>query len=395
MPFVDPADPQLYATSGRHELWSDSDAVSKASSPSVGNFVSVTGYAQADRVLRSPDLFRSGTGNSLLSLVRADPASGRMLVMTDTPRHGELRRELAGLFSPRGARRLEPIVRSVVGKVLNDALAARSVDWVSDVAARIPVAVTSEILGVPRALRGRLAELTERVFGADDAAAVGSEGADVVRARAHGALLAMYADLVHERRLRPRSDVTTLLATKCFGGRLLDDDEVVLNCHNILLGGNETARHAIAAGTLALIDHPSEWDRLTGGCPVDAAVEEILRWTSPGMHVARRAACSTGLDGVRVPNGGNVVVWLAAANRDPTVFARPHDLALDRAPRHLAFGSGPHHCLGAAVARLELRVFFEELAARVGRIERAGPETYLRSNFIAGLNTMPVDLHPA
>lgn len=309
-----------------------------------------------------------------------------MMVVTDPPRHRQLRQPLARIFSPRGVRSLEPTVRRVVGQTLDHALAAQRIDWVRDVAAPIPVRVTAEILGIPPELQDELARLTSAIFASENT----EDTASASRSRAQLSLLELYAELADDRRRSPRSDVLTLLATCRFGERKLDPDEVVLNCHNILLGGNETTRHAIAGGTLELIDNPDAFNRLRRDGVDERAIEEMLRWTSPGMHVARTAVRSTEIAGHSIEAGARVVVWLAAANRDPARFECPHDLTFDRTANNLAFGAGPHHCLGAAVARLQLKVFFEEFVSRVAHIERRGEVSYLASNFIGGVAEMPV-----
>ena len=175
-------------------------------------------------------------------------------------------------------------------------------------------------------------------------------------------------------------------------GRPLRPDEIVYNCYSLLLGANVTTPHAIAGTVLAFAENPDEYRRLTADPTlIPSAVEEGLRWSSPANHFMRYAVQDTVLGGVRIAEGDALVAWLGSANRDERVFADPFRFDVGRSPnRHVAFGFGPHYCVGAPLARIALRVFFEEVVAEVAEFRVAGPVEHLASNFVAGIKRLPV-----
>ena len=325
-----------------------------------------------------------------------DPAAGRMLVVTDPPRHAKLRRVVNGSVSPRVIRRLERTVRRVVDARLDEALERGTCDVVEVVAAPLPVAVVCDLMGIPETDWALLHDLTSRAFGFDDPA-FQERSAHETKAGAHAEIMLYYSQLLDERRGHPGDDLVSVLASGEVDGEPLADEEILLNCDNLVLGGNETTRHSAAGALLALATHPDEWERLRSDpALVPQAVEEVLRWTTPAMHVLRVATRDGTVGGTAIAAGEAVTIWNASANRDERVFARASSFDVGRTPnRHLAFGFGEHFCVGAAIARLELRTLLEAVVERVRRLEVAGEPDRLRSNFIRGYRRLPLRLDPS
>lgn len=398
VPSVDLADPDLYAHGDPDAVWAElreRDPVHRTVRADGSRFWSVTRHADAIAVYRDPALFTSERG--MVLGVDADPAAGRMLVVTDPPRHTALRAVLADAFTPRVLRGLESRVHGLVGDLLGRAVDAGEVEFVDAVAARLPVAVVCDLLGLPATDHDWMYHLTSTAFGGGDPGLDAGAVSPAERADAYGEIFAYYTELARERRARPGDDLVSALVHGEVDGAALDVEEVLLNCTNLVIGGNETTRHAASGGLLALIADPEQWRALRARPELlPRAVEEVLRWTTPGMHVLRTSTADTELAGTPVAAGDRVVVWNAAANRDPRVFADPERFQVDRTPnRHLALGYGPHFCLGANLARMELRALFGDLLRRVGAVELTGPVERVPSAVLRGLRRLPVALRPA
>lgn len=394
---IDLADLDLYEHGDPDAAW----AVLRREAPVYRNpgtagreFWAVTRYRDAVSVYRDPETFSSARGMVLgVDPEAGDPASNRMLVVTDPPRHPKLRRIVSGVFTPRMMRRLEDRVRDTVKTLVDRALAARECEFVDDVAARLPVAIICEILGVPPADQDWMYHLTSTAFGGGDPATAG-EVSTAERAQAYGDIFDYYRDLAAQRRRVPADDLVTTLVHGEVDGVPLDTEDVLLNCTNLIIGGNETTRHAAAGGLLALAERPVSWQVVRSEpAVVPALVEEVLRWTTPGMHAMRTVTADTTLGGQDLRAGESVVVWNTSANRDEEVFADPQRFDVARRPnRHIAFGQGGHHCLGASLARTELTALFEEMAKRVSSIRLAGPVRRVRSCVLRGIRRLPVEL---
>jgi cytochrome P450 len=359
-------------------------------------FWAVTRYADVSTLYRSSGLLTSERGMLLgVNRGQGDPAAGKMLVVTDPPRHRQLRRIFEAAFSVRMVGRMEDEVRALVREVL-DAAGTGSIDFTTQVAERIPVAAICRMLGVPAEDHSRLVRLTTAAFCADDREYRLQGSAAESAAAAHGQIFGYMADLVRSRRQAPADDLVGLLLTAEVDGARLTSHEILLNCLNLLIGGNETTRHAASGGMLALTQRPDQWAALREDpARVEAAVEEILRWTTPGMYVLRTALRDLELGGQAIARGDAVTLWNVSANRDEDVFPDAFEFRVDRSPnRHLTFGIGPHHCLGAALARLELRLLLRELLGQVRWLELAGEPRRVRSNVVNGIKHLPVRLHP-
>jgi cytochrome P450 len=376
-------------------------------------FWSITKYEDVRRISRDPATFVSGRGYLMVTDPRKPgPAAGvgKLLLGMDPPRHGRMRRLVHKEFTPRMAARWEPAIRAITREIIDRVEPLGRCDFVTDIAGRLPVAVVCGLLGVPREDWGQLLAHGNRILGANDPEYRLTAGfprgttehglpgllGHCARMATGGlglrGLLGYFSRLVARRRARPRDDLVSKLIAAEVDGERLTDEEVVYFCYLILLAGNETTRNAISGGMLALLEHREEWERLRADPGLlPTAVEEILRWSSPLLHMARVAACDVELRGERIRAGEKVLLWYPSANRDEEVFAEPDRFDIGRRPNdHLAFGYGEHYCLGSGLARLQLRVMFEALAERLPGIAQAGEAERLRSTFVGGIKHLPV-----
>ncbi|MFI6849138.1 cytochrome P450 [Kitasatospora sp. NBC_00085] len=390
-PAVDLADPALYGAGDPEAVWAGlrrDHPVHWNGSPAGSGFWAVSRHADVQRVLKDTATFTSAQGMRIGHNPTATAeAAGKMLIVTDAPRHGKIRRVISSAFTPRTVARLEENMRTIVREELEPVLAGEPCEF-TDFAAVLPVAVICDLLGVPKSDWGFMLKSTRAAFGASDVD-------PIARLEAHAAMLAYYADLVDFRRDEPGEDVISAMVNGLVDGVPLTDEEIFLNCDGLISGGNETTRHATVGGLLAFAANPDQW-RLAASSPdlMDGVVDEILRFTSPAMHVLRTAARDTEIAGRPIRAGDPVTVWMPSANRDETVFEAPERFDVRRTPNpHVAFGVGPHFCLGGALARTELRVLFSELLAQAGSAEPAGPARRLHSNLIWGYESAPVLLH--
>lgn len=395
---VDVADPDLYADGDPLPLWAELRATAPVHwndrPEHGGGFWAVMTHAPAMRVYKDNETFSSERGIRLTVDPNAiDAAAGKMMIVTDPPRHVQFRKLMNPGFGPRRTAQLQHGMDEVLGPLIDQALERDSVDFVSDVAAVLPAVIISQLMDMAIEEHTQLTELTSKAFGAS----LGEAGCPVTRAdstRANLLIFRHYTRLLARRRAAPGDDVVSLLAQGDIDGVPLTDDEIVMNCNGLLLGANETTRLASAGGLLALMEHPDQWRRLRDGeVGLDTAVEEILRYTSPAMHMVRVARRDVELDGVAVRAGDRVALWNPSANRDESVFDRPEVFDLGRKPnRHIAFGAGGHFCVGAALARMELQVLLRVLIDKVAGAELTGPVRRMRSNFMWGVERLPVRL---
>ena len=334
-----------------------------------------------------------------LSQMEKDQGDAKIMLMMDPPEHTRHRKLVNRGFTPRMIGMLEPHVRELTGRILDEAIAKGAdggCDFVVDVAAELPLEVISELIGVPHEDRHKIFEWSNRMVGSEDPEYFTTEE-KITEAQVEMFLYAQ--QLADARRDDPRDDIiTTLLNAEIDGDRLSAMD---FNLFFLLLAiaGNETTRNAIAHGMHAFLDHPDQWQLLVEDPAgrIDAATEEILRWASPVMYFRRNATRDVELGGQQIKAGDKLSLWYISANRDEAVFDDPYRFDITRDPNpHIAFGGGgPHFCLGAQLARLEIKVLFEELARRVPAPERLDPPDLLRSNFIGGIKHLPVRLTPA
>ena len=329
-------------------------------------------------------------------------AARRTIIDTDPPAHTTLRRIVSGSFSPRAVAVYEHFVRGLTRSVLDAAPVSGPFDFVEQVAKEVPIRVLARIMGLPEDRLDRLVDLGDRLIANTDPEVTdvvwGHDDTDAYRRLPFRSpygqqLWDMGRDLVRQRIERPGDDLlSTLLAADLDGQRLSEAD--LDNFFSILvIAGNETTRIALAQGVLAFCQHPEQWDRLRAEPELlPSATEEVLRWTCPTHFMRRTVTGDTELGGRELRAGDKVILWYVSGNRDEEAFDEPERFDVGRSPnRHLSFGrSGPHTCLGAHLARLEVRIVLEELARRVRRFELAGAPRRVRSNFTNGLKQLPV-----
>jgi len=392
-PFADPAfliDP--YPTYAR--LRSEAPVVRDGA---TGDWI-VTGFAAAVAALGEGRLSSDRTAAYLADLpaetrqrlapfarMRAD-----MMLFVDPPKHTRLRGMVNRAFTPRVVEVLRLRIAALVAELLAPARDRGELDVIADLAEPLPGVVIAELLGVPSADRPAF-----KCWSDDFARAIGGSVTPEMAERAQASVLAMKVYLreaAEERRLRPGDDLLSGLVAATATDDRLTDDEVLATCALLLFAGNETTTNLIGNGILALLRHRDQWDRLRADpVLIRSAVEELLRYDSPVQGTVRVAAEDLELDGARIGPGERVSVMLAAANRDPAQFPDPDGLDVARGERrHLAFGLGPHFCLGAALARLEGQIAIGGLAEQFPglRLASEAPE-WKPSVFFRGLRALP------
>ena len=380
--------PYEWFTHLRHE-----DPVHFNPEPDGPGFYAVTRYADIREVHRNVGIYSSEIGGTSLEDLEPDQIEARKsMIDMDPPRHDELRGLIARRFTPRAVGVWEEQVRTVTREVLDRALPMGEFDFVAEIASEIPMQVFAEILGVPQDERRVIIEIGDRLLGnADPEYAVPPDDAHRHLPFSSPAALEMFEfgrRLAAQRRKDPRNDIITQLAFEPLTQQEFDVYFVLL-----ATAGNETTRHTITHGLLGLLEHPDELARLRRDPSLGkSAAEEMLRWATPVHHFRRTAAVDTELAGTEIKAGDKVTTWFVSGNRDETVFEDPHRFDVGRTPNpHMAFGPGGiHHCMGAHLAKMEVRIAFEELLARTDRIELTGPPERLRSNFFNGIKRLPV-----
>ncbi len=395
--FIDLSDHDAFVDGVPHEAFAvlrREDPVHWNPEPGGRGFWAVTRYEDIRTVHRNAPIFSSEIGGTSLEDLEPEHIEARKsMIDMDPPRHDELRALVNRRFTPRAVTVWEDQVRMVAGQVLDLALPRGEFDFVEEIASEIPMQVFAEILGVPQSERREIIEIGDRLLGNADPEYASDADDDAHRHLPFSspAALDMFAfcrRLADERREQPRDDIMTALVQAGLSERELDVYFVLL-----ATAGNETTRHTITHGLLALLEHPDQLDRLRDDPSLGkTATEEMLRWATPVHHFRRTAAVDTELAGTQIRAGDKVTTWFVSGNRDETVFEEPGSFDVGRAPNpHMTFGpGGVHHCLGAHLAKLEIRITFEELLRRGVRIELAGPPERLRSNFFNGIKRLPV-----
>jgi len=319
----------------------------------------------------------------------------RHLLVMDDPDHSAYRKLASASFTPRAVRRLEESIERIARETL-DAVAnggaLNEIDFVTQVAAPIPLAVLADLLGVPREDWRLMFRWTNQIVGSADPEYRTGDDQRSAAESARNQLFEYFWNMALERRETPRDDIASVLANAKIDGNALPPRELLSYFFLLVVAGNETTRNAMSGGLLALIQNPDELARLREDpTRVDTAVEEILRWTTPVIQFCRTATKDFELRGQKIRAGESMCLFYPSANRDEEVFDDPFAFRIDRQPnRHLAFGIGEHFCLGANLARLELRALFRQLAERLVDVELAGPVERLHSSFLGGVKHMPI-----
>jgi cholest-4-en-3-one 26-monooxygenase len=361
----------------------------------IEDFWALTRHAEVQVVNRDTTTFSSEQRGVMVSEPDEETSAHfRTMLDTDPPAHTRLRRLVNRGFTPRMVTRFEEHYAQLTSDLLAKAVAQGTFDFVTDVAAELPLMAIAEILGVPVEDRHKLFEWSNKLVGNSDPEYVGSAD-DALTAATE--LYVYFNQLGEERRAEPGDDIISRLITEVEGDAL-GPHEFETFCLLLTVAGNETTRNATSHGMHALLEHPDQMQLLRDNPELlDPAIEEILRWATPVINFRRTATCATEVGGQAIAEGDALVMYYMSANRDETVFEDPFTFDITRDPNdHIAFGGGgAHHCLGANLARLELQIIFKELLASTRSITQAGDVDRLRSNFINGIKHMPVEVELA
>ncbi len=365
--------------------------------PDGEGFWSVATYDEVLEVLSDPRTYSSETGGDRPyggTIIQDLPVAGVVLNMMDDPRHARIRRLVTKGLTPAAVRGLEPELRRRMRRLLESV--DEECDFLVDVAAELPMQAICLLLGVPEADRHLLFDAVEHIFDIPDESDFLSMTPE--REAAVGLMYEYGVDLISEKRAVPRADMlSTVIHAELPDAEppQLRDDELSAFFSLVFSAGAETTRNAIAGAMLAFIDWPDQLELLRSGrAPIGPAVEEILRWTTPSPSKRRTATTACELGNARIRAGEKVVVWEGSANRDPRRFDEPDAFMLQRDPNpHLAFGHGAHFCLGAHLARLEIRVALEEVLQSIESFTLAAPVQWTRSNRHTGIRHLPLRVH--
>ncbi|MDT5234711.1 MAG: hypothetical protein QOF47_698 [Mycobacterium sp.] len=338
--------------------------------PDGEGFWSVASYAETLAVFRDPQTYSSVTGGSRPfggTLLQDLSIAGQVLNMMDDPRHSQVRRLVSSGLTPRMIRLVEDDLRARARRLLDAVVPGEPFDFLVDIAAELPMQMICILLGVPESERHWLFRAIEPQFdfGMARRAQIGQVGQMSVE-EAGSRMYSYGQELIASKRAQPTDDMLSVVANATLGDDSLSDLELYLFFSLLFSAGAETTRNAVAGGLLALADHPEQLRALRADLALlPTAVEEMVRWTSPSPSKRRTATRDIKLGGYAIEAGQKVQIWEGSANRDAAVFADPDVFDISRKPNpHLGFGQGVHYCLGANLARLELRVLFEELLSR-------------------------------
>jgi cytochrome P450 len=403
-PAIDPldlVDPERFARNGYpHHVWTRLRAespVARFEPPGFKPFWAITRHADIMEISSQPLRFSNAYGITLAAAAQPlVPIRSEMVVMLDPPRHRTIRALASPRFTPRAVRAHRADIERIAVEILDEAAtgsARGECDFVASIAAPLPIAVISWILGVPREDWALLYRWTNEVIGASDPEfRRPGETAGQTARRARRELHAYLERLIEQRRSDPRDDLVSELLGAELEGAPVPHEVLLQNCELFIEAGNETTRNAISGALLAFCERRDQWERLRGDPELlGSAVEEILRWVTPITHFTRVAREDCELRGEKIRAGEQLALYYASANRDEEVFEDPFTFRIDRRPnRHLAFGNGEHACLGAHLARVELETIFRHLLGRLTEFEIAGPVERLGSAVNGGIKHLPL-----
>ncbi|MGZ8752058.1 MAG: cytochrome P450 [Acidimicrobiia bacterium] len=392
-------DPDAFVDGVPHETfayWRAHDPVHWTEHPTAKPYWSVTTYDEVVAVSRDAEIFSSQLGGVFMMDFDEEMLAqlGLLMINMDPPRHTRYRLLVSRAFTPKHIRDLDEFIQRSTHRIVDEIIERGQADFVVDLAAELPLQVIAEIIGVPQEDRHLVFDWSNRMVGSEDPE-YAAEPDDAGNAQIE--LFSYCQSLCDDRRKNPRDDILTALINAEVDGDKLDDLE--LNTFFMLLSvaGNETTRNLIAHGMYNLFQNPDEHRKLLEKRELlTPGVEEMLRIGSPVLHFRRTATRDTQLGDKAISAGDKVVIWYPSANRDEKHFQAPMEFRIDRTPNeHVAFGGrGPHFCLGANLARSEIRHIFGEILERMPDIRQAGEPERLRSNFIGGIKHLPVEFSP-
>jgi cholest-4-en-3-one 26-monooxygenase len=403
---IDLNDPERFVRLEHHEMftklraerpvyWQEDDLKG-------GGYWNVVKHADLIEVNRDTATFSSELGSTQIMSgqypIGEDPdmpfdTRGVLMLDMDPPKHTRYRLLVNKGFTPRMIGLIEQALRHRATVIVDNVIETGSADFVENIAAELPLQAIAEIMGVPQEDRRKLFDWTNRMVGAGD-----PEYMDNDQQTAFVELFAYANELAALRRNDPRDDIVTKLLNAEIEGEQLTELEFDMFMLLLAVAGNETTRNATAHGMYALMTNPEQFELLKSDPEgrIDDAVEEVLRWGSPVLHFRRTATVDTEIRGQAIKAGDRVVIWHISANRDEEVWDNPFTFDITRSPNpHVAFGGGgSHFCLGANLARMELKLILTELVTRLPDMQLAGEPERLLSNFIGGIKHMPVKWTP-
>jgi cytochrome P450 len=391
---IDLGDPMLYATERPERIWR---TMRRAGAPlhltGFRDHWAVTRYQQVKEVLRNSAKLSSEQGQRLgekaTDGAAGAAAGGTSMLVADDPAHAQMRRILEPAFSPTAVRRLAASTTGLARRLVADAAAQQSVEFVEALVAPLLTTVACDLVGIPDSDRGYLAELCQCAFSGSGYTTA------TTQITAHVELLGYCDELLMAKRRTPGDDAATALALAEIDGAPLPRAAAIMNCHDLILGGNASARYVVTSVPMTMLNQRPFWARLRGG-DIDfaAATQELLRGEAPVNHIMRTLLGDLEIGGVQMRRGELVTLWLRSANRDESIFDDADRLRLDlRRHAHLTFGAGPHHCLAANLARLEIEALLRALAEQVRDAELTGPAVRMESAFLRGYRAVPIALH--
>ena len=322
----------------------------------------------------------------------------RSLVQMDAPDHTAYRELVQPWFKPSNIKKLDDSLNRIIRQQLDELMGdggERELDFVQDVAVWPPLKLITELLGVPEEDEWRILKLTNELFAGDDPEMRRASEDPLSIFETIKDLYAYFTDITEQRRTRPTEDLASYIANGRINGEYLPYKELISYYIIVATAGHETTRTAISGGLYALMQRPEQMQKLTENVHdeelVKLAVEEMIRWSTPVTQFSRTATEDCEIRGQRIEAGDTLGLFYASANRDEEVFERPDEFLVDRKPnRHLSFGTGPHICLGNLLARMEMRIFFQQLLPRVRHLSLAGDPEHLRASFVHGLKHLPI-----
>lgn len=390
-------DPDIYVDGPIHQIFAElrrTEPVYWQDMPGEPGYWAVLKHADVVHVARNPKTFSAEIGGVILEDQPPEQLerSRNMLLMMDPPRHVAYRKPMADSFKAKVIGRLEERVRAICAQILDGAAAQRDVELVHQVAGLLPSQVVGELMGIPEADWPQIRTWAEQSTSSQDPDLAAPE-ADAQAGTMDMAIYAM-AFAAQRRTEAPREDLTSLILAGNFGDGPMSDVEFGSFFVQLVTAGNDTTKTMLSSGLHALLTHPDQLAMVRADRSLlPGAVEEILRWANPLHYFRRTVTEDTELRGTPLAAGDKVAMWYTSANRDEDVFTDPERFDIRRQPNpHLSFGIGEHFCLGVHLARLEGRVFFDELLSTFGHIEQTGEASRVRSNLNNALKSLPVRL---
>lgn len=393
---IDLTDPTTFLTHDPLHFWSEvrrhSPVYWHPATTTQPGFWVVAGYAEVQQAYANVEALSSARGTVLDVLLRGnDSAGGRMLAVTDRPRHRQLRNLMQRAFSPRVLHDVASRIHERTARLITEVTATGTFDFATDVAENIPIQTICDLMSIPERDRKQLLEWNKLTLSTPTAEADQTEALS-----ARNEIVLYFIDLAEDRRSNPADDVVSMLAAARIDGAVISIDDIALNCYSLILGGDESSRMSAISTVLALSKHPEQWQDLRQGrVAVADAVEEMLRWATPAMHFARTATCDLVIGNQQIRTGDIVTLWNTSANNDESIFDTPGSLDLGRTPnKHVSFGHGPHFCIGSFLGRANLHALLDALIKTVDTIELDGDPVRIYSNFLFGYRSLPVRFHP-